>query len=54
MKKVELALEGTRYFDLMRWKEMDKAYERCRQTVEQVLMSSIHQRDMYGLFLNQS
>mgnify|MGYP000498858781 CR=1 FL=1 len=27
---VELALEGTRYFDLMRWKEMDKAYERCR------------------------
>ena len=30
-RRVELALEGTRYFDLMRWKEMDKAYERCRQ-----------------------
>lgn len=29
-RRVELALEGTRYFDLMRWKEMDKAYERCR------------------------
>ena len=29
-RRVELALEGTRYFDLMRWKEMDRAYERCR------------------------
>lgn len=29
-RRVELALEGCRYFDLMRWKEMDKAYERCR------------------------
>lgn len=29
-RRVELALEGTRYFDLLRWKEMDKAYARCR------------------------
>lgn len=29
-RRVELALEGTRYFDLMRWKEMDKAYKKCR------------------------
>ena len=29
-RRVELAFEGTRYFDLMRWKEMDKAYAKCR------------------------
>ncbi len=29
-RRVELALEGCRYFDLLRWKEMEAAYARCR------------------------
>ena len=30
-RRVELAFEGTRYFDLLRWHEMEEAYARCRE-----------------------
>ncbi len=30
-RRVELAFEGTRYFDLLRWHEMEDAYARCRE-----------------------
>lgn len=29
-RRVELPFEGTRYFDLLRWHEMEDAYARCR------------------------
>lgn len=29
-RRVELAFEGFRYFDLLRWKEMEAAYAKCR------------------------
>jgi len=29
-RRVELAFEGYRYFDLLRWKDMEKAYAKCR------------------------
>lgn len=53
-RRVELALEGTRYFDLMRWKEMDKAYERCRQDGGAGSHILIILKDMYGLSLSLS
>lgn len=29
-RRVELAFEGCRYFDLLRWKDMEEAYAKCR------------------------
>lgn len=40
-RRVELALEGCRYFDLMRWKEMDEAYARCRADGPEVAGSHV-------------
>lgn len=53
-RRVELALEGTRYLILCAGKKWIKHMKDAGQTVGQVLISSIRQKDMYGLYLNQS